>query len=151
MNNKLSKILTIGIAVIAVIGVILFFVVASVDEGDLEALNSATSPLITFSTLLIYLTVGVTLVLSIMGIIKNPESLKKTLLSIGVLAVLLGIAYLLADSNAVLDTQGEVLKGGEAGTASNQWAGSLIWYSIVLGCIGGLFFIYDLLKGLIKS
>jgi hypothetical protein len=50
-----------------------------------------------------------------------------------------------------LDTANNVLKGGEAGSATNQWVGTGIWYSIALGLVASSFFVYDLLKGLVKS
>ena len=67
------------------------------------------------------------------------------------MGVLLVVSYILGDSDAVLNAQGEVLPGGEVGASSNQWVGSLIWYSSILVIIGGIFFVYDLIKGLIKS
>ena len=83
--------------------------------------------------------------------IKNPNNLKKIGLGLGLLTVVLVISYFTADSNAVLDTQGLVLEGGEAGTSMNQWVGTGIWFSVALGLVASLFFVYDLLKGLIKS
>ena len=50
-----------------------------------------------------------------------------------------------------LTTREGILEGGELGAASNQWVGSLIWYSTILVLIGGIFFVVDLAKGLIKS
>jgi hypothetical protein len=73
------------------------------------------------------------------------------MIGLGAMAVLLVIAYILGDSEPVLDAQGKVLEGGELGATSNQWVGSLIWYSSILVIIGGAFFVIDLAKGLIKS
>ena len=151
MDNKFSKILTIVIAVLAVVGIILFAVVTSTDELDPKAVDAAVSPLITFSTILFYAAVVITIVLSIVGMVKNPENLKKTMLGVAVLGVLLVVSFILGDSNAVLDAQGAIIEGGEAGASSNQWVGTLIWYSTILVLIGGVFFIIDLLKGLVKS
>lgn len=151
MDNKFSKILTILIAVLSVIGIVLFAIVSSTDEADVEAVNATVSPLIAFSTYLFYAAVAITIVLSVVGMVKNPENLKKTLLGLAVLGVLLVVSYIMGDSTAVLDAQGAVIEGGEAGASSNQWVGTLIWYSTILVLIGGVFFIYDLLKGLVKS
>jgi hypothetical protein len=151
MNSKFSKILTIVVAVISVIGIALFANAASIDKEEIEALNSAIDPLIFYSTYLVYAAVVITIVLSIIGLVKNPENLKKTLLGLAIMGVLLIVSYILGDSDAVLNTQGVVLEGGEAGASSNQWVGSLIWYSLILVVIGGAFFVYDLLKGLVKS
>lgn len=151
MDNKFSKILTILIAVLSVVGIILFAVVAATDKEDLVAMNSAVSPLVTFSTYLFYAAVAVTIVLSLISMVKNPENLKKTLLGLAVMGVFLIISFFLGDSEAVLDTQGAVIEWGEAGGSVNQWVGTLIWYSTLLLIVGGVFFVFDLLKGLVKS
>ena len=150
MNSKFSKILTIIVAVISVIGIALFINVSITDDVP-ESISGAVGPLIEFSLYLFYAAVIVTIGLSIRGLVKNPENLKKTLIGLAAMAVLLVIAYILGDSEAVLDAQGNVLKGGELGAASNQWVGSLIWYSSILVLIGGIFFVYDLAKGLVKN
>ena len=150
MNSKFSKILTIVVAVLSLIGIALFINVTATDDVP-EAISGAVGPLIVFSTYLFYAAVGVTLVLSIIGLVKNPENLKKTLLGLAVMAVLLVVSYILGDSQPVLDAQGNVLPGGELGASSNQWVGSLIWYSSILVLIGGIFFVIDLAKGLVKS
>ena len=151
MKSNLSKILSIFIAIIAVIGAFLFIKIFLTDAEDAKALNSSVGNIVTFSTILLYFAVGVTLILSLIGLFRNPDNLKKTLLGLAILGVVLVLAYFKADSNAVLDTQGEVLKGGEAGTSLNKWVGTGIWYSIALGLVASLFFVYDLVKGLIKS
>ncbi|QTE21642.1 hypothetical protein [Polaribacter cellanae] len=152
---KSNKILSILIAVIALIGAFLFIRIFMEDadaiENDVAVQNKVISPIIYFSTILLYASVAITVLLSLWSLIMNPQNLKKTLLGLGVLGVFLIVAYFMADSNAVLDTQGVVLEGGEAGATSNQWVGTGIWYSILLGGIASLFFVYDLLKGLIKS
>ncbi len=150
MNSKFSKILTIIVAVLSLIGIALFINVSVTDDVP-EEISRAVGPLITFSTYLFYLAVIITLALSIRGLAKNPENLKKTLLGLGVMLVLLVVSYLIGDSEPVLDAQGKVLEGGELGAASNQWVGTLIWYSTILALIGGIFFVYDLAKGLVKS
>jgi hypothetical protein len=151
MKSNLSKILSIFIAVIAVIGAVLFINIFTTDADNAEALNSSVGNIVTFSTILLYVAIGATVILSLIGLFRNPENLKKTLIGLALLGVVLVLAYFFADSNAVLDTQGEVLKGGEAGTSLNKWVGTGIWYSIALGLVASAFFVYDLLKGLIKS
>ncbi|WP_158839252.1 hypothetical protein [Polaribacter sp. L3A8] len=151
MKNNLSKILNIFIALIAVVGAFLFIRIFMTDEGDTEALSGSVGSIVTFSTILLYFAIGATLILSLISLFTNPDNLKKTLLGVAVLGVVLVFAYFLADSNAVLDTQGKVLKGGDAGTSINQWVGTGIWYSVCLGLVASFFFVYDLVKGLIKS
>lgn len=151
MKNNLSKILNIFIAVIALIGAFLFIRIFITDGSDVSALDGAVGNIVSFSTILLYFAVGATLILSFIALFRNPENLKKTLLGLAVLGVVLVFAYFLADSDAVLDTAGKILEGGEEGSTSNQWVGTGIWYSIALGLVASLFFVYDLLKGLVKS
>jgi len=151
MKNNLSKILNILIAVIAIIGAFLFIRIFMTDGDDAEALNNAVGSIVSYSTVLLYFAVGATLILSLIGLFRNPDNLKKTLLGIAVLGVVLVFAYFIADSDAVVDAQGKVLLGGEAGTATNQWVGTGIWYSVALVLVAGFFFVFDLVKGLIKS
>jgi len=155
MKNNLSKILNIFIALVAAIGAVLFIRIfledAELIKTDAEIQQSIISPIITFSTALLYLAIGVTVFLSLLSMVKNPESLKKTALGIAVLGVLLMLAYFTGDSLEVTDPQGKVLLGGEAGSATNQWTSTGIWYSMFLGLIAGAFFVLDLVKGLIKS
>lgn len=151
MKGNLSRILSIVVAVIAIIGAILFIRIFMTDSEDLEGVSSAVGTIVTFSTGLLYVTIGATVILSLIGLFTNPDNLKKTLLGLAVLGVVLVIAYFTADSAAVVDTQGIVLKGGEEGSSINQWVGTGIWYSVLLGAAASLFFVYDLLKGLIKS
>ncbi|MDG2152005.1 MAG: hypothetical protein P8K12_07155 [Polaribacter sp.] len=120
-------------------------------ENDVDVANKVVSPLVYFSQYLLYFAVGITLVLSLGGLFKNPESLKKTLLGLGVLGLLFLGAYSLSDSNIVLDNADIVLPGGEEGSSTNRFVGTGIWFSLILGFIGLGFFVYDLGKGLIKS
>lgn len=153
---KSNKILNIAITAIALIGGILFIRIFSEDaeviETNVDVQNSLVSPLISFSFWLFIAAVVISVVLSIFSVIRNPENLKKTLGALGVLAVLLLISYFLSDSNAVYDANGlSVLKGGEEGSSTNKWVGTGIWYSVILGGIASLFFVWDLIKGLVKS
>ncbi|WP_298989453.1 hypothetical protein [uncultured Polaribacter sp.] len=153
---KSNKILNILITLIAVVGGILFIRIFMEDaealKTDVDLGNSVISPLIYYSTWLFYATVIVAIVLSLWSMFRNPENLKKTLAGLGVLAVLLVVAYFLSDTAAVYDANGlKVLEGGEEGSSTNKWVGTGIWYSVILGGIASLFFVWDLLKGLVKS
>lgn len=150
MSNKFSKFLMLLVALISLIGLILFINV-SIAEEDATSISNSVGILVGYSTYLLYSAIITTVILSLLTIAKNPENLKKTLLGLGTLAILLIISYVLGDSDAVVDAQGIVIEGGEEGTAGNQWVGSLIWLSSILVIIGSIFFVYDLVKGLVKS
>ena len=153
---KSNKILNILIAAIALIGGILFIRIFMEDSQEIvdnvdNLQNTVVSPLISFSFWLFIIAVIVTIALSLWSMIRNPENLKKTFGGMAVLAILLVIAYFLSDSNVVYNTAGGIERGGEEGSSINRWVGAGIWYSLILGGIAGIFFIVDLLKGLVKS
>ena len=153
---KSNKILNILIAAIALIGGVLFIRIFMEDSQEIvdnvdNLQNTVVSPLISFSFWLFIIAVIVTIALSLWSMIRNPENLKKTFGGIAVLAILLVIAYFLSDSDVVYNTAGGIERGGEEGSSINRWVGAGIWYSLILGGIAGIFFIVDLLKGLVKS
>jgi magnesium-transporting ATPase (P-type) len=152
---KSNKILSIIIAVVALVGAFLFIKIFMEDaeaiKTDVDLQNKVISPIIYYSTFLLIATVVITVVLSLWSLVRNPENLKKTLMGLGVLAVLLIVSYFLSDSEAVINAAGGISDGGEAGSSTNKWVGTGIWYSIILGVIASGFFVYDLVKGLLKS
>jgi uncharacterized membrane protein len=152
---KSNKILSIIIAVVALVGAFLFIRIFMEDaeaiETNVDLQNKVISPIIYYSTFLLIATVVITLVLSLWSLVRNPENLKKTLMGLGVLAVLLIVSYFLSDSEAVINAAGGISEGGEAGSSVNKWVGTGIWYSLILGAVASFFFVYDLVKGLIKS
>jgi uncharacterized membrane protein len=152
---KSNKILSIIIAFVALVGAFLFIRIFMEDaeaiETNVDLQNKVISPIIYYSTSLLIATVVITVGLSLWSLIRNPENLKKTLMGLGVLAVLLIISYFLSDSEAVINAAGRISEGGEAGSSVNKWVGTGIWYSLILGAVASFFFVYDLVKGLIKS
>jgi len=143
-----KRILTILIAVIAVIGLILFAMVMSADPEDTAAIYSASSTIVTYSLVLFIATVAIALIASILGVAKNPAALKKTLLGVVTLAVIILVSYLAADDSEVLNANNKIL--ATAKSAVSKLTSTGIWGSMILLVIGGAFFVIDLFKGLIK-
>jgi hypothetical protein len=153
MDSKKSKILTIITGIIGLIGV--FFLIRIIMVGDeavetsVDVQSSIVDPFITFSYILLIIATIITLVLSIVNLVKHPKALKKTLMSLAVLGVLLVISYFMASDAAVTDGVGKVLKDGAAG-ATSKWVSALINFSAILGVIGlgaiGAGFVKSLIK-----
>ena len=154
MSNKFNKLLTALTAIIALIGLFFFVRILMVGDDtlkvDAEAQSSILSPFIQFSLWTLYLTIAVSILFSVFNVVKNPDNLKKTLLGLVVLGAILAVAYMFASDAAVTDGFGNVLKDGAAGSVS-KWVGTGIIYSLMLGGIGLALFVFDLLKGLVKS
>jgi len=153
MNQKLSKILTLVAGLIGLIA--FFFFIRIMIEGD-DALkidadlqSSILSPFISFSIFALIATSVIAVVFSMINLFKHPDVFKRTLLGVGVLAVLLVVAYSFASGDAVTDQMGKILEDGEAGSVS-KWVSTLINYSFILGAVGLVFFIVDFVKGLVK-
>ncbi|WP_272151611.1 hypothetical protein [Tenacibaculum aiptasiae] len=145
MNNK---ILTLLIAAISLIGAALFVNVVRIDKEDVEALSGAVGPLVSYSTWLLIGVVVVAIVASLWGMFKNPAALKKTLLGLVALGVLFAISYFMSSDAQVIGADGSIL-AAQGGTS--KWVGTGISFSVILGAIASVFFVWDLLKGIVKS
>ncbi|MFC2109352.1 hypothetical protein ACFLSU_02165 [Bacteroidota bacterium] len=135
MNNNISKILKVLVALIAVVAA--FFFVRIVNTGDDAIVEGQgtlgiVGPLVSFSIVLLIAVAGITVLFSIFSLLKKPEALKKTLMGVVVLGILLAASYGLAADTAVTDVTGQVLEGGEAG-APSKWVSTGIWYTVLLG------------------
>lgn len=125
-------------------------------EGDdavkesVELQNSIVSPYITFAKIVLYITAIFAVGFSLWNLVKNPQLLKKSLLSLLALGIVLAIAYVMADDSATLNTSGNVIKDGEAG-ATSKWVSTGIWYSVLLGGVGILIIFGGFVKSLVSK
>lgn len=153
MNKNISKLLTIIAGVIGLIGFVFFIrVVMAGDEtieNDAAIQSSIVSPFITYSVYLLVIVAAIAVISSLLDMVKNPHVLKRALIGVGILAVLLVLAYSFASDAAVTDTVGKVLADGQQGSVS-KWVSTGINYSFILGAIGLVFFLFDFVKSLVK-
>jgi hypothetical protein len=151
MNSKSYNIIKIVVAALALIGIALFIRVAMAGD-DTEAVSNTTHPLITFSMILVGLTLAITIFFSIIGIFKTPGALKQTLISLGVLVGLFVLAYVLAGDAEVTDSYGQTLKDG-VGAAGEipKRVGAMIKYTYILGIIAILAIIFGGVKGMFSK
>jgi len=141
MNKSLSKILMIVSLVLAVLGAV--FYGSSIEGGD-----AAVGRYVSYAIFLLIITAILSIVFPLLNMLKKPALLKKALLYLGVLAVVLAVAYFAAGSEAVYDASGKVYEGSEGSTS--KWVGTAINYSFILLTIGGVLFLIDMVKNLIK-
>lgn len=143
-----KRILTILVAVIAVIGFALFGMVMGAGEVETKEMQGAVSNMVWFSVILLILSIAIAVVASVLGVFKNPGTLKKTIFGVVGLVVVILVSYLVSDANQVFDANGESI--AIAGSSASKLTSAGIWSSLILLVVGGAFFVYDLLKGLIK-
>jgi hypothetical protein len=102
--TKLSSILLWVLMGLTVVFAILFYVggVVPGTEGTRYEEPKVTNSFIVYAYILLAVTVLTLLFFAVRNYIKNPKGLRGVLIALGVVAVLVGIASLLAD-NTVLD------------------------------------------------
>ncbi|MFV0248456.1 MAG: hypothetical protein ACK5H1_05815 [Tenacibaculum sp.] len=144
-----GKILKIVVAVLSAIGLAFFLRVSRIDQEDTIAISNTVSALVNYSIILFVIAVLAALIASLLGVLKNSEALKKTLLGIVTLAVVLLISYMLASDTQVIDANNEII--AEAGSQVSKYTSTAILVSLFLLLVGALFFVFDLVKSLIKS
>ncbi len=146
MNKRLSKILMIVSLVLALIGVVLYYTSSS--GGD-----AAMGSYVGYAILLLIINAALALVFSLVNLIKNPAALKKALFSLGILAIVLAIAYFMASSDAVYDASDKVFvdsKGVPYSSGTFKWVDTFIVYSVILMIVGAVLFLVDMIKNLVK-
>ncbi|NLP57714.1 hypothetical protein [Lutibacter sp. B1] len=152
MNKNVSKILTLATGALGLIGFFFFIRVLmagdEVIETDVAVQSSVVSPFITYAVYLLIAVSAVAIISSLLNLIKNPQALKRSLISLVILCVLLVLAYVISSGDQVLNSAGKVLS--EAGSVS-KWVSTLINYTFILGTIGLIFFVFDFMKSLIKN
>src|SRR5210317_1142962 len=119
MSKNFSKILSLVAGLIGLIAFYYFVRIVMIGddtlETDLDAQQSIISPFISFAKWILILTGLIAVVFSMINLVKHPKVLKRSLIGVGVMAVLLFVAYSFASDAAVTDTVGRVLDDGEAG------------------------------------
>jgi len=152
--NNIVKIISWVAGAIGVVAV--YFLVRLIVAGDDAVIsspdlqNSVVSPYLTFARIILIIATVLAVGFSIWNMILHPKLLKRTLLTIGALAVVLVIAYMLADDGAVTDMYGNVIKDGEAGSTS-KWVSTGIWYTFILFLVGFVLFLLGFVKSLFKA
>ncbi len=122
--HKLTKIAAI---IIAVIG--LFFLGALMASGAEPAKNSWITPLILLSYIVLALCVFIVLVYVLKNLFSSKESLKKTLIAVGLFLAVMVISYIVADGSDV-KAGGVVYSGSTTKLVS---AGLMAFY--ILGAV----------------
>jgi len=145
---KSDLLLKILVAVIFVLAVVGMGMIAYGGEVDSVEMARATTFVVNLAIALLFLALTLSVVMSLLSLLKNPAALKKTLLGLAIFGVLFAVSYFASSSDAVFGANKESLL--EAGSIS-KWSGTGLIFSYILLGFGGLFFVLDLLRGLIKS
>ncbi|MEZ4853292.1 hypothetical protein [Flavobacterium sp.] len=121
--HKLIKIVAIAISVISLI-----FLGLLMANGDGEE-NAWISPLIYISYIVLFACVVLVLLFVFKNVFSNKETLKSTLIGLGLFLVVILISYILADGSEVISSNGSVL--APAG-ATSKWVSAGIYATFIL-------------------
>ena len=151
MNKNINKILKISVGLISLVTLYFFGqVIAKGDEVIIAEQGAGiVGPFVYYAVTLLIAVAGITVLFSIIGLVKKPEVLKKTLLSIAFFVVVLSISYGISDDSAVKDVIGQIIEGGEQG-ANSKWVSTGIWTTLILGAVAILSIVGGGIKSIIK-
>ena len=132
---KLQNIVKIISALLGVLGGIFLLRILGAGDDDIKLAASmgdygVVSPLVELAKVILYLTIGITLVFTIKGLFSDKEKLKKAALSIGFFAVILVISYVLSDGVETPMKDGEFLSAN-----GSKWVGTGIRMFYILSII----------------
>lgn len=110
---NLNRILTIVIAIIAVVAAIMYISIfrADIDGGETGSIDG----MLQFGKILVVVTALIALFFALKNIATDPQKLKKSLISLVIFGILAAVAYAMADS-AIPDNLDEeiVINGGKS-------------------------------------
>ena len=148
---KLENIIKIVCAVLGLLGIIFLFRILATGDDDIKMAASMgdfslISPLISLSMFILFITVAVTIIFSLINLASNPGKLKKSMIFIGFLIIVIGIAY--ASSTGV-ETP---MKDGQVLSASgSKWVGTGIRVFYILASVAVLSMIAFGARNIIKK
>ena len=148
---KLENIIKIVCAVLGLLGVVFLFRILASGDDDIKMAASMgdfslISPLISLSMFILFITVAVTIIFSLINLASNPGKLKKSMIFIGFLIIVIGIAY--ASSTGV-ETP---MKDGQVLSASgSKWVGTGIRVFYILASVAVLSMIAFGARNIIKK
>jgi len=148
---KLENIIKIVCAVLGLLGVIFLFRILATGDDDIKMAASMgdfslISPLISLSMFILFITVAVTIIFSLINLASNPGKLKKSMIFIVFLIFVIGIAY--ASSTGV-ETP---MKDGKVLSASgSKWVGTGIRVFYILASVAVLSMIAFGARNIIKK
>ena len=130
--HKVTKIAAIVISILSLVA--LGGLMATSDSED----NSWISPLIYLSYVILLACIVVVLIYVFKNLFSNKETLKRSMITLAILAGFLLLSYILADSSDVYNVKKELLVSGS--TSKMVSTGLNMSYFLGIFSIGSLFF-----------
>ena len=148
---NIQTIVKIISAVLGLLGVVFLFRI--IGAGDEEIKMAATSgdfatvsPLVSLAIAILFITVSITLVFSILNLASSSKKLKKSLIFIGCFVVVTIIAYAASDGVETPMKDGEVLSAN-----GSRWVGTGLRMFYILATLAILSMILSGAKKILKK
>lgn len=131
---NLHKVTKIAALIIAILSLVFLALVMS-NDGDNE---SSISALIYLSYVILLACVAIVLIYVFKNLFSNKETLKRTMITLGLLGGILLVSYLLANGSDVYNVKKELLVSGTASKLVST--GLITTYILGIVAVGSLFF-----------
>ena len=110
-SEKITKIVS---ALLGILGVVFLFLVLGKSSDEIKSAASmgdfsSVSPIVNLTFAVLFITISVTLIFSLLGLFSDKEKLKKALISIGFLIIVIGISYLFSSGEETILKDNELL------------------------------------------
>jgi len=148
---KLQNIVKIISALLGVLGGIFLLRILGAGDDDIKLAASmgdygVVSPLVELAKVILYLTIGITMIFTIKGLFSDKQKLKKAALSIGFFALVLLISYAFSEGLETPMKDGEFLSAN-----ASKWVGTGIRMFYLLAIIAISLMLASGLKRIIKK
>ena len=139
---NIQTIVKIISAVFGLLGVVFLFRIIGVGDEEIKMAASigdygVVSPLVSVAIAILFLTVAVTVVFSLINLASSPQKLKKSLLFILCFIVVIGLAFTISSGVETPLKDGEILSA-----SGSRWveAGIRMFYILAALAIGSMIF-----------
>lgn len=148
---KIQNIIKIISAIVGVLAA--FFLLRIIGTGDEDIKMAATmgdfstvSPLVELARVVLFITVAISLIFTLLGLFSDPAKLKKAAISIGLFLAVVAISYVLSDGVETPLKDGEVLSA-----SGSKWVGTGIRTFYILAAIAISLMLFSGVAKIIKK
>lgn len=124
----LHKFLKIIAIILSLIGVVFFVSILVKGSDAVTATGDGVSGFLSISYVTLIITIAVTLLFSVISVLKNPEILKKTLISLGLFLAVILISYVLSSGEAIEKDGVQIISA-----SGDRWVGAGLIAFYILG------------------
>ena len=148
---NLQTVVKIISAVFGLLGVIFLFRIIGAGDEEIKMAASlgdfaTVSPLVSLAIAILFITVSITLVFSILNLASSSKKLKKSLIFIGCFVVVTVIAYAASDGVETPMKDGEILSA-----SGSRWVGTGLRMFYILATLAILSIIFSGAKKILKK